>query len=86
MATMELKEEKKEENDDKLNLKAVKDKKVKAMLQQNHVLAREMRQRLHDRSEFMNTEQAGFLEVDSDNDRERTLKVKQEEIKSQLGV
>jgi len=34
----------------------------------------------------MDTEQAGYLEVDADNDRERTLKVKQDEIKSQLGV
>ena len=46
----------------------------------------EMKQRLVEQGDYFNTEEAGILEVDSDNDRERTLKVKQEDLKEMLGV
>ena len=63
-----------------------RDKKMNAVLSKTKVLNDEMKQRLQEQSEYFNTEEAGYLEVDSDNDRERTLKVKQDELKSMLGV
>ena len=36
--------------------------------------------------EYFQTEQAGYLEVDSDDDRERTLKVSQAQLRDMLGV
>ena len=49
---------------------------MKAFLKQDQLLKNEMRQRLKEHGQYFNTEQAGYLEVDSDNERERTLKVK----------
>jgi len=56
-----------------------KDKKVRAMLQLNKTLTAEATQRLREEKDFFNTEQAGYLEVDpeEDGDRARTLKVGQ---------
>jgi len=49
-------------------------------------LSEEMRKRLNEQENFFNTEENGYIELDEDNDRERTLKVKQGELKSMLGV
>ena len=62
------------------------DKKMKASLEKSKVLKDEMNKRLHEQSDYFNTEEQGFLEVDSDNDLERTLKVKQDDLKQMLGV
>ena len=70
----------------KVPLPAAKDKKMKAFLQKNQMLQTEMKQRLTDYGEYFNTEKAGYLDVDSDNERERTLKVKQDELKGMLAV
>ena len=52
----------------------------------NKVLNTESRLRLNEQNQFLNTEDHGYLQVEDDNDRERTLKVKQDELKSLLGV
>lgn len=42
--------------------------------------------RLEEQNRFLNTEDSGYIQVDEDNDRERTLKVSQKELQGMLGV
>ena len=62
------------------------DKKAKAHLKTTKILKDETNLRLQEQRDYFNTEEAGYLEVDSDNDRERTLKVKQSEMKEMVGI
>lgn len=55
---------------------ATSDKKMKAKLKKNKIISDETKLRLQEQRDYFNTEEAGFIEVDEDNDRERTLKVK----------
>jgi U3 small nucleolar RNA-associated protein 7 len=66
----------------------VRDKKMKALLKKQDVLTEEIDLRLQEQKDFFNTQQQGYLEVDpeEDGDRERTLKVKQDQLKGLLGV
>lgn len=59
-----------------------KDKKLDALLNKTKVLKEEITQRLKEQDQLFNTEDRGFLEVE--NERERTLKVTQSELKEIL--
>jgi hypothetical protein len=52
------------------------DKKMRATIKKNKIINDETKLRLQEQRDYFNTEEAGFIEVDSDNERERTLKVK----------
>lgn len=60
----------------KLALMPSKDKKMRAVLKKTNEITEEMKLRLQEQRDYFNTEEQGYLEVDSDNDRERTLKIK----------
>jgi U3 small nucleolar RNA-associated protein 7 len=62
----------------------VKDRKVEAAIRQTRSLKEETSLRLKEQNEFFNTEQGGFLETETE--RERTLKVTQEQLKKELPV
>ena len=49
---------------------------MRALLSKTHVLNEEATTRLKEQSSYFNTEEAGYMQVDDDNDRERTLKIK----------
>ena len=42
--------------------------------------------RLEETSKYLNTEDNGYIQLDEDNDRERTLKVSQQDLSNMLGV
>ena len=63
-----------------------RDKKVKALLSRTTVLNDEAGSRLKEQHSYFNTEEAGYLQVDEDNDREKTLKVKQDQLGKMLGT
>ena len=69
-------------------VKKAKDKKVRALLATHQTLTDEANKRLHEEKDFFNTEQAGYLEIDEEEDgeRARTLKINQKELKNLLGV
>ncbi len=62
----------------------MKDKKLNAELKKTEVLNKEIELRLQEKNEFLNTEDKGYLEVETE--RERTLKVTQDNLKSILPV
>jgi len=68
--------------------KKIKDKKLRAHLHTETTLKKEGDTRLQEEKDYFNTEQAGYLEVDheEDGDRARTLKVGQDQLKTLLGV
>lgn len=61
-----------------------KDKKLVALLDKNNVLKEETKTRLKEQAQIFNTEERGFLEVEEE--RERTLKVSQSQLKDILPV
>jgi len=61
-----------------------KDRKVTAALKETRVLKEEVKTRLHEANQLFNTEDTGFIETETD--RERTLKVTQAELKKSLAV
>lgn len=61
-----------------------KDKKLNAMLEKQSVLKEETKTRLKEQAQIFNTEDRGFLEVEQE--RERTLKVNQGQLKELLPV
>jgi hypothetical protein len=63
-----------------------KDKKVNALLKKTNLLQDEGDTRLKEQSNYFNTEDYGYIQTEEDNDRERTLKVKQKDLKDILGV
>jgi len=63
-----------------------KDKKVHAILKKTTVLKDEGDARLKEQSSYFNTEENGYIQTEEDNDRERTLKVKQKDLTEMLGV
>ena len=63
-----------------------KDKKVHAILKKTTVLKDEGDARLKEQSSYFNTEDNGYIQTEEDNDRERTLKVKQKDLTEMLGV
>lgn len=50
---------------------------MKALSSKSKVLNSEAHLRLQEQNQFFNTEDHGYIQVDEDNDRERTLKVSQ---------
>jgi hypothetical protein len=62
------------------------DKKAKAHERKDRELKTEATLRLEEANKYLNTEDHGYIQLDEENDRERTLKVKQEDLKSMLGV
>mmetsp|Transcript_11011 Transcript_11011/g.13922 ORF Transcript_11011/g.13922 Transcript_11011/m.13922 type:complete len:90 (+) Transcript_11011:1-270(+) len=60
------------------------DKKVSSALKETRVLKNEVRTRLKEANQLFNTEEYGFIETETD--RERTLKVTQAELKKTLPV
>jgi len=62
-----------------------KDKKVNAILRKTTVLKDEGDTRLKEQSSYFNTEDHGYIQTEEDNDRERTLKVKQKDLTGMLG-
>ena len=61
-----------------------KDRKIEAALTQTRQLKEENNLRLQEQNEFFNTEQGGFIQTETE--RERTLKVTQRELKTILPV
>lgn len=61
-----------------------KDKKLNAELNKTKVLTDEIQLRLKEQDGLFNTEERGYLEVE--HERERTLKVSQNELKEILPV
>ena len=61
-----------------------KDKKVTAALKEARVLKDEVKTRLQEADQLFNTEEHGFIETETE--RERTLKVTQAELKKILPV
>ena len=61
-----------------------KDKKLSALLEKSNVLKQETKTRLKEQAKLFNTEERGYLEVEQE--RERTLKVNQAELKDLLPV
>ena len=61
-----------------------KDRKVDAALKRTRVLKEEVKTRLGEASQLFNTEDYGYLQVETE--RERTLKVTQQELKESLPV
>ena len=61
-----------------------KDRKVIAQLKQTTVLKQEAKTRLKENHTLFNTEDHGFIETETE--RERTLKVTQKELKKTLPV
>ena len=61
-----------------------KDRKLEAALQETRVLKDETQLRLKEQNEFLNTEQSGFIETETE--RERTLKVTQQQLKEVLPI
>lgn len=59
-----------------------KDKKLDAMLEKTKELSKEIKTRLKENDSLFNTEDKGFLEVEQE--RERTLKVTQSELRELL--
>ena len=59
-----------------------KDKKVTAALKETRVLKEEVKTRLQEANQLFNTEEYGFIETETE--RERTLKVTQAELKKTL--
>jgi U3 small nucleolar RNA-associated protein 7 len=62
----------------------VKDRKVEATLKQTRVLEEETKLRLKEAGTLFNTESKGYIEVETE--RERTLKVTQEQLKKELPI
>ena len=61
-----------------------KDRKLDAQLEQTRQLKEETHLRLQEQNEFFNTEQSGYIETETD--RERTLKVTQNDLKNILPI
>jgi U3 small nucleolar RNA-associated protein 7 len=61
-----------------------KDRKVEATLKQTRILEEETKTRLTEQSNLFNTENRGFIEVETE--RERTLKVTQAQLKKDLPI
>ena len=61
-----------------------KDKKVEAALKETRVLKHEIKTRLDEADNLFNTEDYGFMQTE--HERERTLKVTQEELKKSLPI
>ena len=61
-----------------------KDRKLEAALEQTRQLKEEANLRLQEQNEFFNTEQTGFIQTETE--RERTLKVTQRELKTILPI
>lgn len=61
-----------------------KDRKVVAALKESRVLKEEAKTRLQEADTLFNTEDHGFIEIESE--RERTLKVTQADLKKVLAV
>ena len=61
-----------------------KDRKLEAALEQTRQLKEETNLRLQEQNEFFNTEQSGFIQTETE--RERTLKVTQRELKTILPI
>jgi len=59
---------------------------MKAIVGKSKVLNSEAHLRLQEQNQFFNTEDKGYIRVDEDNDRERTLKVSQNQLTNMLGV
>ena len=57
-----------------------------AVLKKTTVLKDEGDSRLQEQSSYFNTEEHGYIQTEEDKDRERTLKVKQKDLKEILGV
>ncbi len=51
------------------------DKKAKAHEKKDKEITKEANLRLEESNKFLNTEDHGYIQLDEDNDRERTLKV-----------
>ena len=62
------------------------DKKAHAMAKKTKELTTEAGLRLEEANKYLNTEDHGYIQVDEDNDRERTLKVSQGDLQNMLGV
>ena len=56
-------------------VQAAHDKKTKAFEKKTKELNSEANTRLEETDKYLNTEDTGYIQVDEDNDRERSLKV-----------
>ena len=56
-------------------VQAEHDKKAHAMVRKNKELGTEANLRLEETNKYLNTEDHGYIQLDEENDRERTLKV-----------